>query len=93
MTAVWVISGETVTMRQITERLGISDATARSRLKRARLDSGAVTWESLAEDRRKRTVPAGHPWRADRTGAPTPELPAKDFGRRRAQFGSGGRAR
>ena len=93
MSAQYVVSGERVSMRQICERLGLCDGTARSRLKRAAKDPGPVTWESLAIDRRVRHAPKSHPWRADRSGDTLPKLPAPDEGRKKTVFGGGGRPR
>lgn len=45
--AVFRINGESLTYAEIGLRLGISDDAARSRMKRLRLASGAITFERL----------------------------------------------
>jgi DNA-directed RNA polymerase specialized sigma24 family protein len=45
--AIFRIEGESVTYAQIGERLGIASDTARLRMARLRLASGAVTWQRL----------------------------------------------
>ena len=45
---VYCIEGETVTLAQSADRLGISRDQASSRLKRERGRPGVVTWEGLA---------------------------------------------
>lgn len=44
---VYRIEGENVTMRDIAKRLGLPLATARSRLRRLKGATGAVTWARL----------------------------------------------
>lgn len=46
--AVYMVSGESVTTRQIAARLGVDETTARKRLKRLAALPGQVTWEALA---------------------------------------------
>lgn len=43
----YVVSGEPVSLREIMDRLGVCDVTARSRLKRVKAEPGPVTWEKL----------------------------------------------
>ena len=48
-----MIEGELVTMPEIAARLGVTETTARSRLKRSKGLPGPVTWERLGMDGRK----------------------------------------
>ena len=45
--AVYCVEGESVTLEQMAQRLGVSETTVRNRLKRAAQGDGTVTWESL----------------------------------------------
>lgn len=45
--AVYCIEGETLTLAQMAERLGVSESTVSTRLKRAAGMDGPVTWARL----------------------------------------------
>lgn len=45
--AVLGIEGESLTIRQVAERLGVSKVAAENRLRRERAKSGPVTWAGL----------------------------------------------
>ena len=46
--AVYCIEGESVTLQQVADRLGLSKTQASTRLRRERNRAPAVTWEGLA---------------------------------------------